>query len=336
MRNTTRAVFAALALAFASPVFADGPGDAGPDRAAPPVRAAPLPPSAPQTARPQGRTGVIPLNDGEVTLNVPRGFAFYSAQEAYAYMQRNNAAAPSGVVLGMIAQDNADIRSPDTWATIVSYDAIGYVQPETAAGLSDTNFETQVREARRAQNRAFEGFAAAPLFEPSAPHIVWAERSAAPGTGGKDFRYEQKSMGRYGVACLTSLGSADQMDEIIATAANLQAMLSFPEGRRHNDFQPASDQVSSYSVPGLVTGVPAAAQALAEPASNGGASQTGFGGLAGWFPWIALGVVGVAVAGYMMMRRRDDDDEEEDDDDDDRRGRNSETQPKDESKPEGA
>lgn len=316
-RKLVYALLCAFAVLLTPAAFADGPGDAGPDRAAPPVRAAPLAPQGAATqARPEGRSGVIPLNDGEVTLSVPRGYAFYPAAEAYAYLQRSNASAPSGAVLGLIALDNADIRSPDTWATVVSYDAIGYVQPETAAGLSDSNFENDVRAARRAQSRAFEGFAAPPAFDAQAPHVVWAERSAAPGSGGKDFRHEQKSLGRYGVACLTSLGSADQMDEIVAAAANLQAMLTFPEGKRHSDFQAAADQVSAYSVPGLVTGVPASTQSIANVASANGSGQTSFGGLAGWFPWIALGVIAVAIVGYMMMRRRGEDDDGDDDDDD--------------------
>jgi uncharacterized membrane-anchored protein len=118
-------------------------------------------------------------------------------------------------------------------------------------------------------------------------------------------------LGRAGVACLTSIGSADQMDEITAAAADLRAMLSFPEGQRHADFQPASDQVSSYSVPGLVTGVPTAEpQALADAAAAGDSGQTSFGGLASWFPWVAVGVIGLAIVGYMMMRRRRDEDEE--------------------------
>ncbi|MBY0563113.1 MAG: DUF2167 domain-containing protein [Hyphomonadaceae bacterium] len=313
----TRAIAAALALIIAPAAFADGPGDAGPDRAAAPVRAAPLQPAAQTQAPAEGRTGIISLNDGEVTLNVPNGYRFYPATEAYAYLQRSNAAAPSGAVLGLIARSDADIRSADAWATVVSYDAIGYVQPETASGLSNANFEEDVRAARRAQSRAFEGFASPPAFDAAAPQVVWAERAAAPGAGGKDFRYEQKTMGRYGVACLTSIGAADQMDEIVASAANLQAMLSFPEGRRHADFAPASDQVSSYSVPGLVTGVPASVQAAALPAANGQA-QTAFGGLAGWFPWIALGVIVVAIGGYMLMRKRDDDEDEDEDEDDDR------------------
>ena len=310
MRKLTQALVATLALMFAMPALADGPGDAGPDRAAAPVRAAPLR-AAPANA--EGRSGAIPLNGGELALNVPAGYRFYSAEEAYAYMQRNRAEAPSGAVLGLLAPAGANVRQAGTWATVVSYDAIGYVQPETASGLQAESFETDVRTARASQNRTFEGFAAAPAFEATAPTVVWAERAAAPGSGGRDLRHEQKMLGRHGVACLTSIGSADQMDEIMAAAGDLQGMLSFPEGRRHADFQPANDQVSAYSVPGLVTGVSATdAQALADAAGEG---QSSVGGLAGWFPWIALGVAGLAGVGYMVMRRREDDDLDDDDDD---------------------
>lgn len=307
-----RAILAAFALFAIAPAFADGPGSAGPDVAAPPVRAAPLPPTTQPTQAPGGRVGVIPLGDS-LSLNVPDSYRFYSAEEAHAFMQRNSAAAPQGVVFGMVAKAGDDIRAPGTWATVISYDAVGYVQPETAAGLSDASFETSVRDARRDQNRTFEGFAIAPSFNAEAPYLMWAERSAAPGSGqGKDLRYEQKLLGRNGVANLTSIGSADQMPEMTAAAEQLRAMVSFPEGQRHGDFQPASDLVSAYSVPGLVTGVAATpeGQGLVNVAEKGG--QTGFGGLAGYFPWIALGVVVLAGAGYMLMRRRDEDEEEED------------------------
>jgi uncharacterized membrane-anchored protein len=308
----THALAALMTLFIATPAFGDGRGNAGPDVAAPPTRAAPLTPSAETAA--EGRSGIIPLGDGAVTLNVPEGYRFYSATEAQAYLQRNNANAPSGVVYGMLAKAGDDVRAPGTWATIVSYDAIGYVQPETAAGLTDANFEADVRSARQTQNRVFEGFIAAPAFAAEDPNLLWAERVAAPGAQGKDLRYEQKKLGRYGVAGLTSIGSADQMTEIAAAAEGLRGMLSFTEGNRHADFAPASDQVSAYSVPGLVTGVAnTQPQALAETASTtGGVGQTAFGGLSGYFPWIALGVVVLAIGGYMAMRKRGGGDEEED------------------------
>lgn len=311
-KNLTRAMLAALALFMVTPAYADGPGDGGPNEAAPPVRAAPTtpPPAAQPDAAPEGRSGIIPLGSDGLSLNVPASYRFYSAAEARAYLQRANQQAPSGEIYGLLARNGEDIRAPGTWATVVSYEPIGYVQPETASGLSDANFETQVRDARQTQNRRFEGFATAPSFNAEAPYVVWAERVAAPGgAGGKDLRYEQKILARRGVAGMTSIGSADQQPAIATAAAELRAMLSFPEGERHADFQAASDTVSEYSVPGLVTGVPVSRPQLVNVADTTGSGQTAFGGLSGYFPWIALGVVVLAGGGYLLMRRRNEDEE---------------------------
>jgi len=312
-KNLTHALAATALVLLAAPAFADGPGDGGPDVAAPPVRQTTPPPPAPdpvaEPAAAEGRTGIIPLSDS-LTVTVPQGYRFYGEPEARAYLQRNNAAVPPGAIYGMVARADADITAPDTWATVISYDAIGYVQPETAAGLSDASFEGDVRAARQAQSRVFEGFATPPAFTAEDPSLAWAERILAPGSQGKDYRYELKELGRRGVAGLTSIGTADQAPEITAAAAEIAGMLSFGEGERHADFQPANDTVSAYSVPALVTGVPATdPQAIADPAS-GGSGQTAFGGLAGWFPWVALGVILLAILGFMMMRRRDRDEED--------------------------
>lgn len=319
-KNLMRATLAALALFMAAPAYADGPGDGGPNEAAPPVRAAPTtppptttPPAAQPAAAPVGRTGVVPLGDGGLSLNVPANYRFYPAAEARAFAQRANQQVPAGEIYGLLARNGDDIRAAGTWATIVSYEPIGYVQSETASGLGDANFETQVRDARQTQNRRFEGFATAPSFNAESPYVVWGERVAAPGgAGGKDLRYEQKILGREGVAGMTSIGSADQQPAIAAAAGELRAMLSFPEGKRHGDFQAASDTVSEYSVPGLVTGVATPrAPSLVNVAETTGTGQTAFGGLSGYFPWIALGVVILAGGGYLLMRRRDDDEYDE-------------------------
>ena len=301
------AVMALLTLSFGSSALADGTGTAGPNVAAPPVRAAPIAPQGQGASAPVGQTGQIALMNGALTLNVPDGYRFYPTPVAEAYIARNQAARPDGTILGLVAPANARVDQGDDWATVVSFDAIGYVQPETAAGLTDTSFEASVRSARQSQGRAFEGFAVPAAFETTAPSLSWAERSAAPGQGGRDFRHEQKMLGRTGVACLTSIGSADQMGAIVAAAPDLQGMVAFSEGNRHADFQPASDTVSSYSVPGLVTGVP---QAQPQAAVDTSAGQTAFGGLSGWFPWIAFGVIALAGGGYLLMRRRKSDEDE--------------------------
>lgn len=302
MRKTITQLAAALlfALGFATAAYADGRGNAGRDIAAPPVHTAPVQ----QQSLPQGRTGQISLQNGQVTLNVPHGWKFYSAEEAYAFLQRTGSAAPSGTVLGLLARDGANPRQSGSWATVVSYDEIGYVQPESASGLTDATFEQSVREARRTQNRGFEGFAVQPVFDTTLPTLAWAEHQGAPGAGGADLRMEKKFLGRKGVATLTTIGAGDQQDAMQTANDELTPALIFAQGYRQADFQASADQVSAYSVPGLVTGVPTPAAAPQAVADTGGQSQTSFGGLAGMFPWIALGVIVLAGAGFMLTRKK--------------------------------
>ena len=307
MRKIITQLAAALlfALGFTAVDSADGRGSAGRDIAAPPTHQAPVQ----QQSMPQGRTGQISLQNGQVSLNVPHGWKFYSAEEAYAFLQRTGSAAPSGSVLGLLARDGINPRIAGSWATVVSYDEIGYVQPESASGLTDANFEQSVRDARRTQNRAFEGFAVQPVFDTAVPTLVWAEHQGAPGAGGADLRMEKRFLGRKGVATLTSIGAGDQQDAMQKANDELTPALTFAAGYRQADFQASTDQVSTYSVPGLVTGVPtptAAPQALADNAEQ---SQTSFGGLAGLFPWIAIGVIVLAGAGFMLTRKKKPEDE---------------------------
>jgi uncharacterized membrane-anchored protein len=301
MRKIFTQLAAALlfALGLATSAYADGRGSAGPDVAAPPPHAAPVT----HQPAPQGRTGQISLNSDQLALNVPSGWKFYAPEEAYAFLQRTNSTAPSGTVLGLLAPANVNPRDPGVWATVVSYDEIGYVQPQTASGLADTTFDQSVRDARHAQNRAFEGFAAQPAFDTNVPTLAWAERQAAPGTGGADLRMEKKFLGRKGVATLTTIGSADQMADMQKANDALTPTLTFAQGYRQADFQPASDQVSAYTVPGLITGVPASATAPQAVADNT-QSETSVGGFSGMYPWIAVGIAILAALGYMIMRGR--------------------------------
>ena len=302
MRKLFTQLAAALlfALGLATGAYADGHGNAGRDIAAPPTHTAPVQ----QQSAPQGRTGQISLQNGQLSLNVPHGWKFYSSEEAFAFLQRTSSAAPSGSVLGLLARDGVNPRQSGSWATVVSYDEIGYVQPQTASGLTDASFEQTVRDARHAQSRAFEGFAAQPAFDTSLPTLAWAEHTAAPGTGGADLRIEKKFLGRKGVATLTSVGAADQQTDMQKGNDELTPSLTFTQGYTQADFQAASDQVSTYSVPGLVTGVPTSAAPPQALADNTSSSQTSFGGLSGMFPWIALGVIALAGAGFMLTRRK--------------------------------
>lgn len=343
----TRAAFAAAAIMLAAPAFADGPRVDTPDVAAPPipraaapqptsppVRAAPVTPAAPAPAQPAvapppvGQTGAItlPSNTG-LALNVPQGYRFYDAAQAQAFLQRNGAATPPGDVLGLLMPAGMQPLQDGAWGTIISFQPIGYVATTTAPRINDPGFEAEVRAARAGQARPFEGFYGPLVFADAGPALTWAERSAAPGAGGRDLRYEQRLLGRNGVACLTTVGNADQQPAVEAAAPDLLRQIAFGAGQRHADFNAATDRTSEYDVPGLVTNLTVAqAQALTADAASteapATAPQEGGGGglLGGIFPWIALGIAALAGIGYFIaraMNKSDDDEYEEVDEEDD-------------------
>ncbi len=317
-----------LAALMASPAFADGRhARPTPDVAAPPVqqapvRAAPIAPATPATLpAPIGQTGAIALPaETGLALNVPRSYRFYTADAAQEFLRRNNAAAPSGQILGLLMPAATNPTTADAWGVVLSYQPIGHVATDGTAKLADPALEAQVRAARVGANRPFEGFAQPPVFVLATPSLSWAERSAAPGVGGRDLRYEIRMLGRTAVSGLTAVGSQDQLPAVTAAAPDLMTMLTFGAGQRYSDFSQGADQVSAYDLAALVIGAPEASQGLVADAASaeGGGLQTvssgGGGLLGGLFPWIAGGVVVLAGIGYLvarMMSRRNADDLDE-------------------------
>ncbi|MET0181703.1 MAG: DUF2167 domain-containing protein [Caulobacterales bacterium] len=339
-----RVGMAAAALLLAAPAFADGPRVDTPDVAArpierptppppaapatpsqPPVRAAPVAPAEPAATAPApiGQTGAITLpgNTG-MALNVPQNYRFYDAAQAQAFLQRNGAATPTGDILGLLMPAGVQPTQEGAWGTIVSFQPVGYVTTTTASRIAEPAFEAEVRAARAGQTRPFEGFYFPPGFEDIKHALTWAERSAAPGAGGRDLRYEQRLLGRNGVACLTTIGNADQQPDVQAAAPNLLSQIAFGAGQRYEDFNASTDRVSDYDVPGLISGLTVSQQQalIADAASTGQAAAApvneGGGLLGGMFPWIAIGIAVLAGIGYFIaraMRRRDDDYYEADD-----------------------
>lgn len=326
------AAIGAAVFAVGAPALADGPPETPPTRpAAPPAqpttpRAAPLQPTTPPaqppatpTAADGPVTGDVTLANGSVQLTVPAGFEFWPAPEAQAFLQRTNSAPPAGEVLGLLAPAGTRPTHADFWGAVLSYQPIGHVSADSAAGLQAETLEADVRSARQGAQRPFEGFALRPAFDP-AGSLTWAERTAAPAANVRDLRHEVRKLGRGGVISLTSIARTDQQAQVVSASAALLAACAFPAGQGYADFNAATDPGSQYDLPGLVAGTPTATMASAPGGPQGVISKTsgdakGGAGLQGWFPWIALGVVALAAIGWFAMGRRnrdlDDDDEEE-------------------------
>jgi uncharacterized membrane-anchored protein len=288
-----------------------------PTTPAAPTPAAPVATPTATPAGPEGRSGVIALPAGDLSLNVPTSFSFFGPDVARAHLARVGAPLPAGELLGLLAPRGSSLDSPGFWGSVVSYQPIGHVSADTASGLSDGGFERSVRDARAAAGRAFEGFESNPSYTPTATALSWVERSARPSRTAQTVRYEQRLLGRNGVAAQTIVAREDQLGEIKASAPSMLSMMSFAPGQRYGDYVQASDAASSYTVPGLVTNLPTASP-VGEVASvaGGTGAQSAKSAPAGapqtnYLPWLLGGLALVGGLGWLALGnrgRRDDDD----------------------------
>lgn len=335
-----------IGLVAGQPVFADGPGGlerGAIARMAPPVPTPPPPPPAPAaapkveappavvatpvappppppaaepastavaTATAVPATGVAEASNLPFAIVAPQGWRVYTPEEARTYLRSANAALPAGEIAGMIALEGTTPTAADFWGTVISYQPIGYVPPENAAYLSAPAFVNEVRAARQQAGRPFEGFATPATFDSNSSALSWAERTA---TSGRNFRHEQRVLGRPGVIGLTTVALASQQPAIAANLTTIRNAVSFSAPQRYRDVTPG-DATARFDLPGLITGREKAG-AVASPAASGtgvpvttnATTPQTAAGLGSWLPWLGLGLLALILLGWLLMggdRRR--------------------------------
>jgi hypothetical protein len=277
------------------------------------------------------------LADGALILNVPKGYFFLPASEAMAHLRRINASTPSGNVLGLLAPDGSRPTDEGFWGAVVSYNPTGYVAPERADRFRAPDFLQEVRESRIGNQPKPDSFALLPGFDPTRSGAGWAEQMAAPANAGanaRTLRYEQRLLGRQGVAGMTIDARADQLSAVSAAAPSMFAMMSFAPGKAYSDYATGKDPAPQFDLPSLLTNKPRAAatspnatvagggevkgggftappattgatNASVEPA-NAGEAPNAFMALVRqpWFPFLGIGLVVLAIAPWLLGRRR--------------------------------
>ena len=217
--------------------YADGPATR-PERGRAARGAAPGDdPRATVNGRPEGRTGVIPLGNDGLSLNVPPAIASIRRTKRAPIFKRANAPAPNGRHLRS-ARTRRSRHPRAAQGHRLSYDAIGYVHRD---GVGPERRELRNASARRTAKRKTarsKASAAIRLQHRDALLGVGRRNRGAWRAGGKDCAMSRKYFGRNG----RRLHDVDRQrrsdDKIAAAASDLRGMLSFPEGQRHGISKP--------------------------------------------------------------------------------------------------
>jgi uncharacterized membrane-anchored protein len=298
MLQGVRSRFAAVAAACASALFAGmvlmgGPAYA--DGTEPPM-------SVEEMLKAKGVTQVIPLGDGAANLELRKGYAFIPASDVPPILQQLGVAPPSGTILGAVTAEGAKPTAKGYWISVVSQDQIGHVPESGADEISSVSFLDSVKAARTGEPK-LTAFNPDPVYAAGAKALSWGE---VLDTGAAaNLRNEQRLLGRDFVIGVTTYGASSAAKKIAVSGQAVAGMCVIAPGHLYSDFVPATDRLSEYDLPGLITGKRRAGP-LAETADAGGApapatasalSLADFmpGGKMGWAPFALAGVVGLGI-----------------------------------------
>jgi uncharacterized membrane-anchored protein len=208
-------------------------------------------------------TGMIVLNDGAITLNIPKGFRYLNSKQSKIVLEElwGN---PPAETFGLIIQDTVSIFDDNSYAINVTYDESGYVKDEDAADIDydellkgmqeDIENENDSRKELGFQTYELVGWASAPYYDAAEKKLHWAKDLLFEGDDMHTLNYSIRILGRKGVLEMNFISGIDMLDEVKAAVPQIISSVNFNEGNRYADFNPEMDKVAAYGIGGLIAG----------------------------------------------------------------------------------
>lgn len=208
--------------------------------------------------------GVIKLDDGVCTLNVPEGFRYLDATQA-SYVIHDLWGNPHGEgTLGMIVPDNIGITDERSWAFIITYDEMGYVKDDDADEIDYDELLKEMQRDAAAVNAervkagyesiAIIGWAAKPYYDREKKVLHWAKEIKFGEEEGTTLNYNVRILGRKGVLILNAVASMVDLPDVKKNIEPVLASFSYDDGNKYADFNPDIDEVAAWTIGGLVAG----------------------------------------------------------------------------------
>lgn len=251
------------------------------------------------------QTGVVRsanLGDGSVHLDLTNGYTFIQTKDVQPILNTLKAPAPTMPILGAVAPAGKRPGQADYWLAVITYQPIGNV-PETGNDeMTSMSFINNVKASRPA-NPPLEIFAVAPSYDYSGSKtLTWGEKYTPTNAAPNSLRYEQRVLGRSGVAGITLIARPNALDKARQEGKAVRSMVTFNLGQRYADFRPSTDKVAQYNLPGLIDGKPRVAQtavaaSVTPPADSSGTPMT----LADFMPGGKYMGVSFVAAGLLAL-----------------------------------
>lgn len=216
--------------------------------------------------------GQVELASGEVSFDLPEGWAFLQARDARLVVEDFWGNPPDTSTIGFIDPPHELGRLQSDYGIIVSMENDGYVEDDDAADIDWEEMMDDMMSDSEAANRdraeaGYEtvdllGWAEPPHYDAADHKIFWAKKIRFGDSPDLTLNYDVRVLGRRGALVLQAVAPMEAFAEVQAGMQVALASTSFQEGHRYQDFDSGIDKVAAYGIGGLVAGKLAAKAGL--------------------------------------------------------------------------
>jgi uncharacterized membrane-anchored protein len=254
--------------------------------------------------------GTVTIGDNLAKINIPTGFRFLDAEQAeyVVYQLWGNPKGADEKLYGLVVPENIGITEDGSWAFVVEYSDMGYVNDEDADKINYDELLTDMRKDEKADNEQrtkmgfttahLVGWAQKPYYDKNKKVLHWAKEISFADSDENTLNYNIRVLGRKGVLVLNAVGGIGKLPEINGKIETILNSVEFQEGNRYADFNPSVDKVAGWTIGGLVAGKVLAKAGI-------------FAFLAKFAKviFVAIAAAGGAVWRWITGRRKEDDEE---------------------------
>jgi uncharacterized membrane-anchored protein len=212
------------------------------------------------------KKGIVMLDAANVKLNLPKGFKFIDSEQGRFIVEKIWNNPPDEGVLGLIVPKDWTLSADKSYAFIVSYEDVGYVKDDDAKEIDYTAMLKEIQSEEKADNEErvrngystmhLVGWASSPFYDENRKVLHWAKevRFGSDEGSPNTLNYEVRVLGRKGILSMNAVATMDELKLVKGEIDDVLDIAAFTDGNRYSDFDPGVDNVTEWTIGGLVAG----------------------------------------------------------------------------------
>lgn len=249
-------------------------------------------------------------------ISVPATMRLLSAYDTRRLLELYWGNTEDSLVLGALVPSTDTIMDDITVAYILYYDGDGHIDDSDAADIDYDSMLEDLQESTRENNESLRamgystqeivGWAKKPGYDSERKVLRWAKHlrfTNSDSISNEVVNYNVRVLGRHGFVEILAVADYAEAEAVIACGDSLSSLVSFSDGYAYSDFDPVTDDVSDWTLGGLVAGG-------ALLAKTGLLAKIGLFLLKAWkVILLAIAAVGALIAKIVKGKKKGDEDD---------------------------